>query len=232
MTIDTLNRAKGKTIAAVIAQRMRDDIITCRLPPGEPLKFDPLRASFGASFTTLREALTTLTADGLVVAEGQRGYHVAPASAADLHDLTNTRVLVEGEALRLAIAQGGDDWEIALMTGLHRLSKAAEQAGDGVTDDPAWRQAHAQFHLLLVSACASPTLLAIRSALFDRTERYRSLSAAYRPRPRDKSGEHRALMLAAISRNAGLAASLLEAHIRGTADNVLRYAGHVLSGGK
>src|SRR4051812_22281514 len=71
----------GKTLGVDIAHRLRQEIVACRLKPGEPLKFDALRLAFGASFTTLREALTSLTADGLVLAEEQRGYRVAPVSA-------------------------------------------------------------------------------------------------------------------------------------------------------
>ena len=223
-----LRKEFGKTVAADIAHRMREEILSCRLAPGEPLKFETLRAAFGASFTTLREALMALTADGLVVAEGQRGFHVAPVSSDDLLDITNARVLIEVEAFRKSIALGGDEWEIASMSTLHRLSKLEERIEGRPSDDPDWRRAHSQFHHALVSACKSPTLLAMRAQLFDRSERYRSLSASFRPMSRDKSGEHRAIMLAAVGRNADLAVDLIEKHIRNTADNVLKYAGHLL----
>ena len=74
----------GKTIAADITHRLREEIIACALPPGEPLRFDVLRERFGASFTTLREALTALAAEGLVDAQEQRGFRVAPVSRQDL----------------------------------------------------------------------------------------------------------------------------------------------------
>jgi GntR family transcriptional regulator, carbon starvation induced regulator len=45
----------------------------------------------------------------------------------------------------------------------------------------------------------------VHNTLFDRAERYCSLSAALRPMTRDKLGEHRALMQAALGRNADLA---------------------------
>src|SRR5205807_4372426 len=100
--------------------------------------------------------------------------------------------------------------------------------GEHPLRDPEWKTAHRQFHEALVSAGGSATLLAIRADLFDRAERYRHLSANLRPHPRDKAGEHQAIMQAAISRNADLAVELIEAHIRTTADNVGRYAGHLL----
>jgi GntR family transcriptional regulator, carbon starvation induced regulator len=226
MNIQIVNSRKefGKTVAADVTHRLREEIIACRLRPGEPLKFERLRASFGASFTTLREALTALVADGLVVTEEQRGFHVAPATLDDLFDITNARVLVEVEALRQSIAKGDDDWEIGIMTALHRLNRIEERLTASPSNDPAWRGAHGDFHRALVCACGSPTLLSIRSSLFGRSERFRSLSAAYRPFERNKAGEHRALMLAAAGRDSDLAATLIETHIRNTTDNVAKYA--------
>lgn len=228
-SVVALRKEFGKTVAADIAYRMREEILSCRLPPGEPLKFETLRGAFGASFTTLREALVALVADGLVASEGQRGFHVAPVSAADLVDITDARVLIEVQALRKAIALGGDEWEISAMTTLHRLAKIEERIEGRPSDDPEWRRAHSQFHHALVAACNSPTLLGLRAQLFDRSERYRSLSASRRPTSRDKTGEHRAIMMAAIARNADLAVELIERHIRSTADNVLKYAGDLLT---
>ena len=46
---------------------------------------------------------------------------------------------------------------------------------------------------------------------------------------RDKSGEHRAIMLSAVGRNVDLAVELIEKHIRNTTDNVLKYASHLLN---
>lgn len=214
----------GKTIAADIAHRLRSDIVSCALKPDEPLKFDDLRQMYGASFTTLREALTSLTADGLVVAESQRGFRVAPVSLEDLSDLTQVRLLIETEALRKSIENGKEDWEINVITALHRLSRIEEQIDGSPVSDPAWKAAHREFHIALLSGCRSPTLMAVHRTLFDRAERYRALSAKFRPLPRDKLGEHRALMQAALGRDADRAVALIESHVRNTANNVAKYA--------
>jgi GntR family transcriptional regulator, carbon starvation induced regulator len=218
----------GKTIAADVMHRLRSGIVACELKPGEPLKFDALRQAYGASFSTLREALTSLVADGLVVVEEQRGFHVAPVSLEDLLDLTHVRLLIEVEALRLSIENGKDDWEIWIITALHRLSRIEERAAGNPVIDPEWKGAHREFHLALISACQSPTLIALHKELFDRAERYRSLSAAVRPVPRNKEGEHRALMQAAIGRDTALAVTLIEKHIRSTTNNVAKYAKRLL----
>lgn len=218
----------GKTIAGDITHRLRKEIVSCSLVPGEPLRFDVLRERFGASFTTLREALTALAAEGLVDAQEQRGFRVAPVSQQDLVEVTDARVLIEVELISRSIREGDDDWEIAVISTLHRLRRIEQREPEHPLRDPEWNIAHRQFHHALVSACGSATLLSIRSELYDRAERYRFLSANFRPRPRDKAGEHQAIMQAAISRDLDLALKLIQAHIRTTTENVIKYAGHLL----
>ena len=231
MTATTFKARKqfGKTLASDIAHRLRNEIVTCQLKPNESLKFDALRLWFGASFTTLREALTSLAAEGLVVSEEQRGYKVAPVTIEDLLDLTHARILIEVDLMRRSIQNGDDDWEIRVISCLHRLAKIEERAPENYVSNAEWKSAHRDFHEALVSACGSPTLLAFRSSLFERAERYRNLSALCRPRPRDKAGEHRALMQAAISRNSDQACLLISSHIQTTSDNVAKYASGVIS---
>jgi DNA-binding GntR family transcriptional regulator len=222
-------REFGKTVAADTTHRLRQEIVGGKLTPGEPLRFDVLRSSFGVSFTTLREALTALVAEGLVLAEEQRGFRVAPVSARDLAEVTDARVLIEVEVLRRSIEKGDDEWEMRVVSTLHRLRRIEERAPENpLRDDPEWDVAHRQFHEALVSAAGSATLLAIRATLFERATRYRHLSAHLRPQPRDKVGEHRAIMQAAIARDADLATKLIERHIRSTTENVKKYAAHLL----
>ena len=231
MNVTAFKRRKefGKTLASDIAHRMRSEIVTCRLKPGEMLRFDTLRLAYGASFTTLREALTCLAAEGLVVAEEQRGFKVAPVTIADLIDLTRARVLIDVDLIRRSIENGGDDWEIAVISSIHRLGIIEGRAVDDYADNPEWKVAHREFHESLVSACGSPTLLGIRQTLFERAERYRNISARFRPQPRDKAGEHRTLMKATVGRDADRACELIAKHIQATTDNVIKYASEVIS---
>ena len=221
-------REFGRTVAADVTHRLRQDIVGCKLQPGEPLRFDALRSAFGVSFTTLREALTALAAEGLVLLEEQRGFRVAPISARDLAEVTDARVLIEVELLRRSIEKGSDDWEMGIISTLHRLRRIEERGGDNPLRDPEWNDAHRQFHEALVSAGDSATLLAFRATLFERAARYRYLSANLRPQPRDKVGEHRAIMQAAIARDVPLAVKLIEKHIRTTTANVKKYAADLL----
>lgn len=226
--VTTQPNAEARTRAADVLGRLHGDIVTCRLKPGAPLRFEPLKEAYGASFTTLREALTALTSEGLVISEGQRGFHVAPVSRADLIDLTEARVLIERRLIELAIAKGSEDWEVAATAALHRMTLAEQRIGPKYALDAEWKLLHRQFHEALVSASGSRILLGIRAKLFARAERYRSLSSLYRRIRRDKAGEHKTILDATLGRKTEKAVALIDRHIRITCEAVLECADKLL----
>lgn len=211
----------GGTLATDVLHRLREDIVSCVLKPGDRLRFEALREIYGVSFSTLREALSSLASERLVIAQGQRGFVVAPISREDLLDVTDARVLVERECLRRAMHDGGSDWEAQILSAYHRLDRVESRMADqrGVTSE--WDARHFEFHESLVAAANSPTLSEIRRSLFERARRYRRLSALSRKTRRAKTDEHRTIMEAVLSRDIPYAQDLIEQHIRETAENLL-----------
>lgn len=219
----------AETRAGDVLLRMRSDIIGCDLKPGLKLRFEALRDRYDASFSTLREALSRLVAEGLVIAEEHRGFVVAPISAADLNDLTDVRVLMEKECFTRAIARGDDDWEAGMIAAFHRMDRLQARLGAKYYLSGEWAQLHGAFHFSLVRACGSPNLLEIRHKLYERAHRYRRISAKFRPHWRPKETEHKAIMDALLARDAAKATKLIERHIRETTRNVLEHAAHLFT---
>ncbi|MBK5217426.1 MAG: GntR family transcriptional regulator, partial [Propionibacteriales bacterium] len=62
-----------------VLAELRRTIIAGELSPGQPLRQDLLAERFGVSRVPLREALSTLEAEGQAVYEPHRGYKVANA---------------------------------------------------------------------------------------------------------------------------------------------------------
>jgi len=210
-----LDAIKGpRSLTAKVFEALRADILACRFAPGQRLKIGELCARFEVSLGAIREALARLAAEGLVVAEAQKGFRVAPVSNADLADLTTTRVEIEGLALRRAILFGDVAWEAGIVAAFDRLSRLPGRAQDdaGRVSD-AWSDAHQAFHTALVAGCNSQWLLRLRSILFEQSERYRRLSVRTGRKDRDVLGEHRAIMAAALERDADRAAALMAEHI-------------------
>lgn len=208
---------ESRTLAAGIATRLRTQIASGEIPPGEKLNLDELRQKFGVSLSPLREALSRLGAEGFVAGlEGQRGYRVAPVSRANLDEVTRLRAELEGLALRESIRLGGEHWESELVLRLHRLAKlerASFKVGERVAD---WEAAHRAFHQGLLSACRMPLLINFCATLHDLSDRYRRLFLEHHPIDRNVADEHRQICEAATERRADEACKLLREHIERT----------------
>lgn len=201
-------------------RRIRADILRGALAPGQKLKLERLRDGYGTSISTLRETLSRLTAERLVVAEGQRGFEVAPFSAKDLQELASLRLLLEGHALEHAFRAGDVEWEARVVAAHHKLGQMEERLrkGDGAALD-AWRRFDSQFHQTLISACGSRTLMTTHAAVFDRYLRYQNLALGFRGDIAVR--EHRALLETALRRDAAAAREVLAAHILGGVEHAL-----------
>ncbi len=76
-----------RTLTSAVYERLRRDILSAQLLPGQKLHIAHLSKGFGVSLAATREALSRLVADGLVQVADQRGFRVSPVSTADLQDL-------------------------------------------------------------------------------------------------------------------------------------------------
>ncbi len=208
------DRKSGTSATQNVYEQLRADVLSSRLAPGQRLKIAALSAEHDVSPGAVREALSRLTSEGLVIAEPQRGFRVAPISAFELKDLTTVRVEIESLCLRRSIEHGDADWEARLKEVFRRLSETPERVPeDSPLLDPKWAKLHHEYHETLVSACDSPWLLRLREMLYAQSERYRRLSWRLSDFNRDLNSEHRQILDAALSRNAELAVSLLSSHL-------------------
>jgi len=207
-------RQSGSSATHEVYQHLRDEVLASRLRPGAQLNIAELAVRLGVSPGAVREALSRLTAECLVIAEPQRGFRVSPISAVELRDITAVRIEVESMCLRCAISAGDRNWEASIVAAFHIMSKLPERsASDPARLNPEWADAHAAFHLALVSCCGSPWLLNMRDNLFRQSERYRQLSSPPTDIQRDGLAEHAQIMQATLVRSADLAASLMSSHL-------------------
>ena len=201
------------TVGASTYQRIKRDIIFGALEPGSKLKLDALKQRYPASLSTLREALNRLASDGFVDAPQQRGFFVTPVSQGDLAEVANLRVLLECHALRESIANGDTEWEGKLVAARHKLAQMEQRLLQGDhSEEETWKRYDWEFHLALIEACNSRNLLSLHSLIYDKYLRYQMLVLTHRGQ--EAAEEHDKILDAALARDAGAAAALLEIHIR------------------
>jgi DNA-binding GntR family transcriptional regulator len=206
----------------LIVGRLRSDIVSGRLAPGEPLRQDEIARSFGVSHVPVREAFLRLQAERLVEIRPRRGAIVAALSAAELEELNEMRVALECCALRIATPKFTDD----------DLQKAA-QVLDRIDQQPErWAELNTAFHTLLYAPAERPRQLATILSLQRSLERYvyyvyyeLKMTDAFT----DSQREHRKLLKLIEARKVEEACSLVNDHILepwGVVASKLRESGH------
>jgi DNA-binding GntR family transcriptional regulator len=214
-----------ETLASAVHERLRRDIVRAAFRPGQKLLLRELCERYAIGLAPLREALNRLASEDLVVQTDQRGFRVAPVSEAQLDDLVTTRCRIEEICLRESIALGDAGWEEEVTLAFRRLTGLRRAAGARAPLlNPTWERAHKAFHATLLAASPSLILRNLCGQLFIAADRYRHLArlpvgADARP----VQDEHRAILDAALARDAEAAALLLGAHYRRTAEMVRRF---------
>jgi DNA-binding GntR family transcriptional regulator len=215
-----LQQTVDETIAEIGYRRIRADIIFGRLAPGQKLKLDALKESYETSISTLREILNRLSSEGLVLAEGQRGFQVCLVSITDLKEIAALRLLLESHALEQSFAQGDMEWEAGLVAAHYKLASLERLMATGdASRAEDWKRYDWEFHQALISACGSKLLIETHSVIFDKYLRYQMVALSYRGDVAAR--EHQALLDAALDRDADTAKKILAAHIEGGVEHAL-----------
>ncbi|MEN8872491.1 MAG: GntR family transcriptional regulator [Pacificibacter sp.] len=165
--------SNGKsTRASILTARLRASILRGDLKPGQKVNLDRIRDELGVSLSPLREAISRLAVDGLVLTQDQRGSTIAPLTHCELAEIGRLRREVDVLALRTAIKYGKDDWAENLRK--CSLDFHAASRDSTVEDfDEIWSIAHMRFHEALIQGCRMPMLIAFCMNLHDLHDRYR-----------------------------------------------------------
>lgn len=197
---------------------IRSAILSGRHEQGKKLKIQDLAGELEVSPGAVREALSRMVPEQLVVSRDQRGFVVAPLSVADLEDLTDLRCEIEAIALRRSVVRGDVHWEAEVLAASHRLRGLhIEEALLPASDEflARWGRTHAAFHTALISACDSRRLLALHAQLYEQSERYR-VQSFFVEAKRDVDAEHQKIVDLALARDADGLVKAMSDHIHET----------------
>ena len=220
-TASELSPPQSQTTAAYT--RLRREILSGHLRPGEKLKITDLATSLQVSPGAIREALSRLVPEQLVISRDQKGCVVMPLSIEDLEDLTSLRCEIEAICLRRSVQRGEVGWESSILAAAHRLRRTQAQSTADRSRTPEWVERHQAFHAALVSACGSRRLLELHAQLYQQSERYRNLSIHVEG-DRNIIDEHQELVDAALDRDADRLVALMLKHLTETTSRIVKAA--------
>jgi DNA-binding GntR family transcriptional regulator len=110
LAIDSAVTAQGSRLLRLdVFHALREDILACRLAPGAELREAELAERFAVSKSPVRDALSRLVHDGLVIVMPRQGYRVAPISLKDVRDIFQYRCVLECACARIAAETAADE---------------------------------------------------------------------------------------------------------------------------
>jgi DNA-binding GntR family transcriptional regulator len=156
-------RRKTEALNGVIYRQLRQQILTLELRPGAQLTIDHLALNLSVSATPVREALSRLSAEYLVVADPFRGFAVSDLPTPDeLEALTQLRQLLEG----YAVERIADQDITEAIRGIDEHRKAMERLAESPSFDyVAFNAEDAIFHEMIISLGRTRSLLDCYRAL-------------------------------------------------------------------
>jgi len=199
---------EATSLVELAVRRLRGEILTGTLAPGERLVEEQLTRRFGTSRAPLREALRLLGQQGLVEHLPRRGVRVAKLSARDIDELFTLRDALEHFAVRCALS-GPPAGRRPLDGLLAAVEQMEHAAATGEALDKA--AAHRAFHLELVGLAGHHHLMRVYEPLLMQLQLY--MATNMRREALDRSahdGPHRHRRLYEAIATGDLDAALVE----------------------
>lgn len=204
---------RQQTTPDLVADALRLEIQGGVLPAGSALRQEELARRFGVSRLPVRDALVRLESEGLVVVYPNRGAFVVQLSAAEVRQIYDLRVLLEGDVLERAVPRiTAPDWRV--------IDRALAAAAAGAAA-PGWEALDRAFHLALYAPADRPRQLAMIGALRGAVDRDWGPHAALPARTGEWLRDHEAIVAAARAGNARGARERLTDHLERAAAFVL-----------
>jgi DNA-binding GntR family transcriptional regulator len=209
-----------RTVADLVAARLRSHILSGALGDGMPLRQDAIAGEFGVSRIPVREALAQLEAEGLVRLERHRGAFVAELSAEDVAELFELRAAIEPALLRRALPRMTTRDLEAVAT----ASATFETALSGGNRDR-WGELNWRFHEALYRPAARPRTLRLLREHNNSTGRCIRLHLGLEGSVSLAQAEHRQLLELCRAREVEGAAELLTRHIEAAGNALVELLG-------
>lgn len=219
MNQPSLPNANGRSAPSLTDEAytiLKDEILDCRLAPGERLTEAAVSTRLEIGKTPTREALRNLVRDGLVQVVPRHGYRITPITLSDVQELFGLRLVVEPASVGLAIAHLNDTH----FSHLERLAEVEYVPGDRKRMRE-FLHANIEFHYTIALASQNSRIAELVKQLLTESQRLINFGVNHHPQREQTRREHRQLCVALRNRDSNAAQQLAENHLRATQQMVI-----------
>jgi DNA-binding GntR family transcriptional regulator len=193
------------------------EIVDGTLAPGAVLGEVEQSTRLGVSRTPIREALSKLTADGLVEPQVGRGLIVTEVSLENISELYELRGALEEQAARIAAERGDPTTFVALAEAFEHMSGLIETGANGVR---VYYDLNSQFDEAIDRAIQNSYLAGALRNVRMHLARVRRIAKNNPERLREAARETLLILEAIIAGDAALAAHATHVHLHRSLTNI------------
>jgi len=205
----------------LVYERIKSGIKAGKFAANERLVEESLASELGVSRTPVREAISRLEHEGLVVKVPQKGAIVRRTTKEEIEEIFGLRAVLESYAASLATKKMSD----AVMTRLHGMIDKSERAlANGNIRE--YIQLNTKFHDLLYRASESAKLYQMINLLRDALYEYRVMLLEMENMPQMSLRDHKDMFEAMLRKDAQEVERLVREHILRGKETVLRHVAH------
>ncbi len=201
----------GEQVAGVLRQR----IVRGELKPGARLTEEALAAEFAVSRGPVRDAITQLSFEKLVVVDRPRGVFIVGLTDDDVEQLYGLRGALEQLALRRAMRVTDDERWRASRDAMVRMARAADEGNAAE-----FAQADLDFHSHIYVLADHPRLLGAWEQYLPTFSALLDVTIGHDDDLHDSAKDHELLYEVMRGTDVEAAAQVLGAHLAGAAERM------------
>lgn len=201
-----------------VTNDLRSDILSGRFEPGDRLLEVQLADQYSCGRAAVRSAIVTLTSEGLVEREANRGATVRRISVTEAIQITEARSALESLIAAQTARNAGDDERHEL---LGIIESMREAVGNGNAGD--YSELNAVLHRRLREMSGHEIASQLVANLRNRAAHHQYRLAVMPGRPEESLEQHAAIVDAVVSGDEASAADAMRAHLQSVVDVLNRW---------
>jgi DNA-binding GntR family transcriptional regulator len=209
-----------RSVPDIVYQWLRERILVGWLRPGEEIRQELIAREFGTSRVPIREALSRLQAEGLIILRPRRGFAVASLNQPEIIEVFELRMAVEEHAMRIATKERTET-DVREVEALVERMETLDPLAPRFLQD--WMSTNRLFHTRLIECAHRKRVSEIALNLRDAIEPYIRIEANFIGQVDYANIEHRQIVDAFKRNDPEEAARISRKHCESTLSRLLTY---------